>query len=264
MNKIFAAGIILLAIMGAAIAEPGNGNGQSGQTDPGNSGDAPGQQTGDNSGQGQGGNPSNGNNGSNDGSQGNAGQGGDDQGDESDDSGDGDQNQGDDQGENGQDDQGDDGGDVEGDGSQDQVDDQEENDQGNDDQVDDQEENNPVEDDLVNDLIHDDGQVIPHDEELLRIALRELAHPAPGPTCRLAMTANLTRATITNECAAPADIGSMVLSQAEHIVIGETPEGRYILGPGQSYEVHIEAHAGTLRLTGIGGYGEYAVCEVTA
>ena len=78
------------------------------------------------------------------------------------------------------------------------------------------------------------------------------------------MTANLTRAVIKNECAAPADIGSMVLSQAEHIVIGETPEGRYILGPGQSYEVPIEAHAGTLRLTGVGGYGEYAVCEVTA
>ena len=78
------------------------------------------------------------------------------------------------------------------------------------------------------------------------------------------LEANLTRAVIKNECAAPADIGSMVLSQAEHIVIGETPEGRYILGPGQSYEVPIEAHAGTLRLTGVGGYGEYAVCEVTA
>ena len=243
MRKIFVAGLILLAIVGSAIAEPGhgNGNGQSGQADPGNSGNAPGQQTGDNSGQGQGGNPDAGNNGQgNDGAQGNAGQGEDDQGDVGGDDQSGDTNDSGDEDQGG-DDQGDD---SEGDQAED-----------------DQEENNPAEDDLVNDLIHDD---IPHDEELLRIALRELAHPAPGPTCRLVMTANLTRAVIKNECAAPADIGSMVLSQEEHIVIGETPEGRYILGPGQSYEIPIEAHVGTLRLTGIGGYGEYAVCEVTA
>ena len=261
MRKILVVGIVLLAIMGAAIAAPGNGNGngQGGQDNPGNSGDAPGQQTGDNQGNGQGGNPDNGNNGSNGGDQGNAGgngnnQGGDsdesdNQGDDSDDSGDGDQDQVDDQEENDQ------GGDGQGDNAGDS--DNGGQDQGNDEDVggDDQGNN-----DLVNDLIHDD---IPHDEELLRISLRELFHPAPGPTCRLVLEANLTKATITNECAAPTDIGSMVLSQSEHIVIGSTPDGRYILGPGQTYEIDIQAHVGTLRLTGIGGYGEYAACEVS-
>ena len=52
-------------------------------------------------------------------------------------------------------------------------------------------------------------------------------------------------------------------TQSEHIVIGSTPDGRYILGPGQTYEIDIQAHVGTLRLIGIGGYGEYAACEVS-
>ena len=226
--------IVIMAMVGAAIADPGNGNGNGQGGSPGNSGDAPGQQTGDNQGNGQGGNPDQGNNGQgNSGDQGNAGG-------NSEDGPDDDSGEPSDPGDPGVPDDDDTG----------------TTDPNDDDPADPTDPGTP-DDDTGNPA---DPGTETEKPTFTTNHISDTESVSVSPPCGLILRANRTVAWIINPCSVPIAIGGLWLSQ-NNVVVGKTPDGRFLLWPGK-YVLPIEAASGLLRLTGVGGMGKYAECVV--